>query len=263
MNRKSWFVAVALGSLLFTGCHPKRGAMKEQYSPAAVSVSAVDSMLRAATDWRSLEVPVRLAVSSPASMEISGRLKMVRGETLSLSLRMIGFEVGKVLVTPDSLYISVAPQKIYVAESLSGVSRHVTISNLQDLLTGVPFVAGHDGASGSDFRISSEGVNSVLTPRAHTRGADYAWTFSGDAEWAVATVGSASLRADYELMAPLSAGRPEDATFTLEASGHTLRASIAMKWGSASFSATPPAPWTTPKGHRRVALADILKALGK
>lgn len=264
MNRRLIYLAAIVAAVIFTGCHTHRGAgMPEEYQGASLTAGAVDSILRSGASWQSVEVPVRLSVIAPASMDISGRMKMVRGEVVYISLRMIGFEVGKVMLTPDSLFISVSPKKLYVAEPLAAVSRYVTLSNLQDILTGVPFVAGSDVATSSDFRISSDGVNNILTPRRRVGGADYSWIFSGDTEQAVADIGSASLRADYSFGQEFTPGRPAESAFTLDASGHKLKAAVAMKWGSADFQANPPSPWTAPRGYRRVALADVIKALGK
>ena len=57
---------------------------------------------------------------------------------------MLGFEVARVWLTPDSVVAASRPKKVYLAESLSKLTSGLPINldNLQDMLMGRPFIPG-------------------------------------------------------------------------------------------------------------------------
>ena len=96
--------------------------------------------------WSSVYMPVRLKVSGPAQLSLSGRATMQRGEKLYVSFRMLGMEVASIYADKDSVFITDKYHKWLFAEDLGRLSERygVTLSNLQDILLGRPALLGSD-----------------------------------------------------------------------------------------------------------------------
>lgn len=89
--------------------------------------------------WQNVSVPVKVELLEPVAFSISGRATMVRGEYVLVSMRMLGFEVGQVYVTPEELDIVVKQlDKMWIQQPI-GERFHklgLPFSTLQDALLG-------------------------------------------------------------------------------------------------------------------------------
>jgi len=114
------------------------------------------------TEWTDIRMPVSLKLESPANISISGNATIIRNKMLFISLRMLGFEVVQIQLTPDSIHAVDKIHKRYVAESVPELLRGVdlTLGNLQAMLTGMPFKPGSDSLTPdmfNDYSISAAG----------------------------------------------------------------------------------------------------------
>ena len=75
-----------------------------------------------------------------------------QGKSIDLSLRVLGFEMGRALITSDSVFVVIKPQRTYIAESLNEVTKYVsfTTGNIQDLLMGRPFLLSKSTITAND-----------------------------------------------------------------------------------------------------------------
>lgn len=165
-------MSLMLITVFMTGCRSKKnaGAAESQH-------------------WTTFTAPVKLKLESPKRMSISGRCSMVYGESISLSVRMLGMEVANIYVTPDSVFAATTKfQKYYMKESLSDLldNNYVPFDGLQDMLVGDPakvawiadaidYKAVNDEAAGT-FTVSA-----AVDLRAYISG-QLIWDMSG-ARW--------------------------------------------------------------------------------
>ena len=92
-----------------------------------------------AAKWKSVSVPVRLELLEPQKATLAGRLTMVRGEYALISLRMLGFEVAQIYVSPTEADVVVKQlQKIWIQEPLGSrlAELNVPFATLQEALLG-------------------------------------------------------------------------------------------------------------------------------
>ncbi|MDE7388450.1 MAG: DUF4292 domain-containing protein [Muribaculaceae bacterium] len=104
-------ILIAACAILAPGCRSKKSASAEhQQSTAVVNESAKDGT---SATWSSLYAPVSLDIMQPVQFSTSGRGQMVRGQSIWLSMRMIGMEVGSAVATPDMAVVAVKmPRKM-------------------------------------------------------------------------------------------------------------------------------------------------------
>jgi hypothetical protein len=108
---------------------------------------------------------------------------MVRDQAIYISLRpVLGIEVGKLIITADSLYAVDKVHKRYIAEKVSILTSGVpvTVSEVQNMFLGRPFIIGKGTINESNkdvVKISREGNTVVLAPNEGYNGYGYAFTF--------------------------------------------------------------------------------------
>lgn len=128
------FIALALAaSLTSTAQEPDSAALRSQ--------QVVQSLIAPnANHWSNVTVPVRLTLTTPRGpMAMSGRMTMVRDQSIFISLRFWGFEVGQVYITTDSVVaVMKRPDKVYVSEQLRHYLRGLTldVNTCQDMVMG-------------------------------------------------------------------------------------------------------------------------------
>lgn len=152
----SRLIAPVMGILLMLGasaCHKKGSAAAGTEIPGVAGADSTSTPVVSESStlsapvfpasnasWNSLEVPVQVNLTAPKNFNISGRLSMVQGRELLISLRFIGFEVGQLYANTDSIWVVERYHKWYLAESLSalGARTGLNLSDIQGLLIGRP-----------------------------------------------------------------------------------------------------------------------------
>ncbi|MDE6394846.1 MAG: DUF4292 domain-containing protein, partial [Duncaniella sp.] len=148
----SRLLPIALLLLLITGaCRSGKNATDRlnRYMPA--QTDNAQSYGRS-VEWSDITLPVNVNISRPTSLRVGGTMTMVNGRDILISLRMFGFEVGAAYVTSDSIYAYLKMQKVYIAESTSGMlgGLNLSVADIQSLLIGAP-VTIPPAVSGTDI----------------------------------------------------------------------------------------------------------------
>lgn len=89
--------------------------------------------------WSNVTVPVRLSVASPVKLSFNGTATLVRGRYVLISLRMLGFEVGSVYLTPQEADVVVKQlSKIWVHEPVADrlKAARLDFTTLQEAMLG-------------------------------------------------------------------------------------------------------------------------------
>ena len=121
---------VAFLALLLPSCSSKKEATGAQ--PPLTEQEA-------ALTWKNVSVPVRLELLEPQKATLAGRLTMVRDEYALISLRMLGFEVAQIYVTPSEADVVVKQiQKMWIQEPLGSrlAELNLPFATLQEALLG-------------------------------------------------------------------------------------------------------------------------------
>lgn len=136
--------------------------------------------------WRDVEMGVKFQLHSPAKLNAAGKIWMKRGEWISISVRMIGFEVATLWIDRDSVVAVDKFHKKYVSEPTATLlgSAGVTINDIQDLLMGRAFLAGEGTATQAergkfDFEQAANGW--YLIPRRQPQAFNYGFLASNNA----------------------------------------------------------------------------------
>lgn len=223
-------------------------------------------------DWTDVSVPVTLRLVSPKNMSVSARARMVRGRCIDLSFRMLGFEVARIWLTPDSVVAASRPKKVYLAESLSKLTSGLPLNldNLQDMLMGRPFMPGGSTLTLADsaaMRLDTSSGSVRLLPRRQHPMADYGYVLDlPSVVTALAVVAGdhdISFTASYSGPEPLTpAGNVMDnVAVDIDTPRGEYAAEVAWKWGSARWNdmitVDPPAT----AGLRRVTSAQLMKII--
>ncbi len=175
-----------------TACGSGRKAVVPAVGDSAVARSAkhfiptdnkaVNELLASYDDsWHSFRVPVNMALKSPKAVGVSGRLTVVNGTGLNLSIRTLGFEVASLTVVGDSIFAYEKLGKRCVAESVGSLVANIGVStdDAVRLLMGHLFMLDESTLSEADGQLLQ------LLPARQPAGAGYGWMLSVDKGGAV------------------------------------------------------------------------------
>ncbi len=174
MNR----IYVAIGVivlLLLAGCKGKQLLPTPQPPVSSEVKENFEALIASYPQWEtfSSKGEVEVEMGAGKSLAASTQVKMVRGEMLQISVRVVlGIEVARVVVTPDSAFVLNKLKRQVYAQSLDVVSEKLStplsLETIQDALLGRIFLldSKHNNYTLSDFDIS-EGDHSqwTISPR--------------------------------------------------------------------------------------------------
>ncbi|MBR5673699.1 MAG: DUF4292 domain-containing protein [Muribaculaceae bacterium] len=135
-------------------------------------------------DWQTMQTGGNIKLSAGSSFSSSIQVRMVRDQAIFISLRpMLGIEVGRLLITADSLYAVDKVHKRYIAEKVSLLTSGipVTVSDVQDIFLGRPFIIGKgtlSEANKSEMAANYDNNCVTLVPRENYKGYGYTFTFN-------------------------------------------------------------------------------------
>lgn len=171
--------ATAITAAVLTGCASRR-ATTPDVQVATTPQEQFEALASRLGDWNELSTSVKVELLSPKKMTVSGKAYMHRGKDISISLRMLGIEVASLYADSDSVFITDKFNKRYIAEDISSLlgGIDVTLSDIQDILLGRPFINGQgtiSSASVSDLTLAPTDSTLIITPRKTIKGASYSF----------------------------------------------------------------------------------------
>lgn len=134
-------VATAFVLALLTACSSRRqGATQAPIEPSLNDMYT--QFLEQPQPWQTVDMPISFNLVSPAKFNGSGRLTMVNGQAVKVSVRILGMEMGVLFADQDSLLLMVKPLKMAYCESMSHFTETsgLSLSDIQCVLLGQAFV---------------------------------------------------------------------------------------------------------------------------
>lgn len=173
------------------GCRSQKGAtdttgdIREGVAiPANTALNSRYTMLTESwKPWTDMEVGLKVSLNSPAKLNASGKAWMKRGQWISISVRMLGFEVATLWIDRDSVVAVDKFHKKYLSEPTSRLlgDADITLEDMQDLLTGRAFLVGSGTAKVTDrkeFDFEQAANGWYLLPRRQPDKFDYGFLAS-------------------------------------------------------------------------------------
>ena len=152
-------------------------------TPTEVTTDPFNAILTTLGDWQTLQTGGNIKLTAGSSFSSSIQMRMVRDQAIYISLRpVLGIEVGKLIITADSLYAVDKVHKRYIAEKVSILTSGIplTVSDVQDIFLGRPCIIGK-GTMGegnkAEVTVTREGSTITLSPSEHYKGYGYTFTF--------------------------------------------------------------------------------------
>ena len=181
---------VALMAVMLTACGTFKKATTvpdttttTQTTKQDTPIDRCDAVLATLGDWQALQTGGNIKLSAGSSFSSAIQVRMIRDEAIYISLRpMLGIEVGKLVITADSLYAVDKIHQRYIAEKVSILTSGipVTVSDVQDIFLGRPFIIGKGTLSESLKHLVTASTNSPLTLTANESYKGHGYSFSFD-----------------------------------------------------------------------------------
>lgn len=172
--------------IALAGCKSKELAGNEQKANIQDEKNRFEALINSYGKWDTF---VSKATASFANNHLRStvEIRMVRGEAVQVSLRpLLGIEIGRLLMTTDSVFIYDKYNRRYVAESLQDFSQVLPIdvspADLQNIILGRLFIFGKENLTANDqadfdFLIGENG-DRVLQPQQQYKDFTYRFLLS-------------------------------------------------------------------------------------
>lgn len=148
---------IALLSLLilFVGCKSKEAVGTLPQPGEKDKTARFETLLNAYSPWDTFTAKGTASFSG-TGLRSSVEIRMIRGKAIQVSIRpLLGIEIGRLLMTTDSIYIYDKFNRRYVAESLQTFYNILPVAitplDLQNILLGQPFIFGQASLQPSDI----------------------------------------------------------------------------------------------------------------
>ena len=167
------------------GTFKKTASVPESTTTTPTSVTDPCSAIIATLgNWQTLQAGGNINLNAGSSFSSSIQVRMIRDQAIYISLRpLLGIEVGKLIITADSLYAVDKVHKRYIAEKVSILTSGipVTVSDVQDIFLGRPCIIGKgtlNEENKSEMTVTQQGNTVVIAPSEHYKGYGYTFTFN-------------------------------------------------------------------------------------
>ncbi len=274
MNR-IYVVIGWIALLLLAGCKGKQMLPVQQPVSSEVE-SNFEALIASYPRWEtfSSKGEVEVGLGTGKSLNASMQVKMIRGEALQISVRvLLGIEVARVVVTTDSVFVLNKMKQQLFAESLEAMSKRLatplSVETIQDALLGRIFLLGSQANSYrlSDFDVE-EGLNSqwTLSPKKQDNRFLYWFELQGTqllTTRAGAMTSSKSVVCRYSDFVQQKGSENFPAQMTLALEGLSTPISLNLRYNSSSISwdsAVKIDNLNTSK-YTRVSASQVLKML--
>lgn len=271
--RKILCILVAFSLLSLVGCKTSKQVTTPDYDGRSLTLSEhFDVLTSSYEEWQDVNIPMKIELTEPQKISISGRAIMVRDESVMLSLRFLGMEVLNIYMTDDSIFATDKIHKYFLAENLKSITAGIpmTINDVQNMLLGQAFLF-ENGTLTKSMR------KQVILSQM-----DEYWTILpkntvGDIEYAFGVTKNDKLRAltatrgDVTLMQCVydddtqSPAGVISQSVGITAMTSSKRLNVNIKWNSdaAKWNVGNLRKWSAPKGYKRIYADTLLKMLSE
>jgi len=175
---KNNIAIISLLAIIMTACGTAKKATNVPSSTTTTQTTQTaitdpcDDIIATLGDWQTLQTGGNIKLSAGSSFSSAIQVRMVR----------LGIEVGKLIITADSLYAVDKVHKRYIAEKVSILTSGipVTVSDVQDIFLGRPFIIGQGTLSEALKSQVTASSNSPLVLKAKESFKGYGYSFSFD-----------------------------------------------------------------------------------
>ena len=148
MNNHLYRILACIFSLaLLIAVQGCRSSMQPSQSGTATDIDASQRaamIVSAYPSWTSFATSGRVSIDN-GRISSSMQMKIIRNKSITVSIRPVfGIEVGRMMITPDSVVLVDKMNKIYASEQISSLTNGMpfTIEDFQNLLLNRCFVVG-------------------------------------------------------------------------------------------------------------------------
>lgn len=188
---KNLITALVALAVIATSCHTKQQIISTDYPKADTTavtsttdplVMRLNAFAASQMGWNTLQAGGNVKVSGGKSFASAMQMRMIRGEAIYISLRpLLGVEVGKIVITNDSVLVVDKYHKRYLAEPLSLITNGipVTVTEMQDIFLGRAFILGKGTVNTSTrhlVQLAAQGDNFQLSPKTQPEAFSYGFT---------------------------------------------------------------------------------------
>ena len=181
-------ILASCGTIRNANAANSTGKPQDQPTTPTATVDPIDAVIATLGDWQTLQTGGNISLKAGSNFSSSIQVRMVRDQAIFISLRpMLGIEVGRLLITADSLYAVDKVHKRYIAEKVSLLTAGipVTVSDVQDIFLGRPFLIGKgtlDEALKPQVTCENKGNAIVLSSNENYKGYSYAFSYDKSSE---------------------------------------------------------------------------------
>ena len=172
MKRYISYLWIFIAGLLIVSCSSTKGLKKNQITIGNLTADEyVKAVIDQAPDWKAVTAKMQLTLTrSSQDIQLSGSLKMKRGEVIQLSIApVLGIEVARAEITPDGVLVIDRLHKKYVKVPFSEIRNRLNADldyhAFQSLFLNEIFVPGKSKLTAQDvnaFDTRIEAENAVL-----------------------------------------------------------------------------------------------------
>lgn len=172
MKRYISYLWIFIAGLLIASCSSTKGLKKNQLTIGNLTADEyVKAVIDQAPDWKAVTAKMQLTLTRSAQdIQVSGSLKMKRGEVIQLSIApVLGIEVARAEITPDGVLVIDRLHKKYVRVPFSEIKERLNADldyhAFQSLFLNEIFVPGKSKLTAQDvnaFDTRLEAENAVL-----------------------------------------------------------------------------------------------------
>lgn len=218
-------------------------------------------------NWQTMQTGGNIKLSAGSNFSSSIQMRMVRDQAIYISLRpLLGIEVGKLVITADSLYAVDKVHKRYIAEKVSILTSGipVTVSEVQDIFLGRPFIIGKgtfNENTKSAVTVTREGNTLVLSPDEQYKG--YGYTFTIDKAARITSLGivptgstTAAYQVKYSDVRRTTAGNIAHAV-NVDATVEKKKIAFSLDYKNIDWNGEVKIDRSLPKGYTRMSARDL------
>jgi len=269
-------IIIALTALLAACGTVKKGATPGGTTTASTTTVTTgdprDAVIAKLGDWQTMQTGGNIKLNAGSSFSSSIQVRMVKDQAIYISLRpMLGIEAGRLIITADSLYAVDKIHKRYIAEKVSILTSGipVTVSEVQDMFLGRPFIIGKgtvDNETKSSLNVTREGNTVVLSPDEQYKGYGYAFTFDKNGRITsldiVPTGGkTAAYQVKYDDVRGTSAGNVAHG-ININATVERKAMSLALNYKDIDWNGKVKIDASIPQNYKRMSARDLFSMFG-